>query len=336
MKKNDLIKLFSKKETKNLDKQNILKIFSSIEQPSDKSINNLEKNSRYKVLWENFMKENEMISIRKHDRFSYIPAHSHNYIELFIILQGEIHQNILGKKITLKAGELIFLNQKIEHEIEQCGEKDVAVNIIIRPKFFESIFDFICFDSKIRNFFLDSIFSYKSGNGLIFKTSEVESVQTLIYQILSEFINLNELSNYKIKLLISLLIIELVKESKNMIEINYQSYENDILFKVLNYIENNYTTASLEEVSQELNCNNYYISKLIKKNLNTTFIDIVQSKRLEKAVQLLETSDFTITHICETVGYENWNFFYKIFKNKFNMTPGAYSKKFKNSQNINN
>lgn len=320
MKKTELIHMFSEKNKVEIEK-NEINLYDNLDSISNS--NNL------KVLWENIMREDEMISIRKHTRFIDIPNHSHNFIELFFVLQGSVTHKILGSEIKLKEGELIFLNQGIFHEIKQCSDHDIAINIIIRPKFFESIFNFICFDSKLRDFFLDSIFSYKTGNGLFFKISEIPSLQKTMLEIISEFLQQDDFSRYRIQLLISLLITDLAKHSDSMIELNQQSYTDDILIKILNYIETKYSSGTLDEISKELNLPNYHVSKLVKMNLNTNFSELIQSKRLEKAAKLLINSNDSITKICDSVGYNNWSFFYKLFKKKFNTTPKEYREKYK-------
>ena len=59
----------------------------------------------------------ELINIRKHTRFINFPSHKHNYIEFNYVYQGKFTQVIDNKEIILQKGELIFLNQYINHEI---------------------------------------------------------------------------------------------------------------------------------------------------------------------------------------------------------------------------
>ena len=81
----------------------------------------------------------ELIDIRRHTRFVHFPKHKHNYIEFNYVYSGQLTQTIDEKKITLKQGELIFLNQYITHEIEASGEEDIIINFIIKPEFFDYI-----------------------------------------------------------------------------------------------------------------------------------------------------------------------------------------------------
>ena len=46
---------------------------------------------QFVVQWEKFLKPGEQIVVRKHTRFAYFPPHSHNYVEVFYVISGEIH-----------------------------------------------------------------------------------------------------------------------------------------------------------------------------------------------------------------------------------------------------
>ena len=59
-----------------------------------------------------------------------------------------------------------------------------------------------------------------------------------------------------------------------------------------------------------------------------TYSAYVQQIRLEKAEHLLISSEKTIEEIAENVGYNNKGYFYKIFQEKYGMTPSKFRKDF--------
>ena len=50
--------------------------------------------------------------------------------------------------------------------------------------------------------------------------------------------------------------------------------------------------------------------------------------RLEHSVNLILTSNLSITEICYECGFENLSWFYKQFVKKFGLTPVEYRKKY--------
>lgn len=74
------------------------------------------------------------------------------------------------------------------------------------------------------------------------------------------------------------------------------------------------------------------MSKLFKEEKGETFINFISDKRLEKSRQLLETTDLSIKEITADVGYNDQNYFSRIFKNKYGLSPKEY-RKVKNESN---
>ena len=51
---------------------------------------------------------------------------------------------------------------------------------------------------------------------------------------------------------------------------------------------------------------------------------MLQEKRLDEAEKLILNTDIPVTEIIFSVGYENTNFFYKKFNEKYGVTPREY------------
>ena len=80
----------------------------------------------------------ELITLRTHTRFAAFPAHTHNYVEIMYMCSGQtVHWVNGGPPLTLRAGELLFLNQHAVHQVERAGAEDVGVNFIVLPQFFD-------------------------------------------------------------------------------------------------------------------------------------------------------------------------------------------------------
>ena len=165
--------------------------------------------------------------------------------------------------------------------------------------------------------------SYK-GEYLYFKVSDEKGIQEILEKIIIEIYEPNIMSSTTIKLLVGLLIVELIKKPNNIEVYSEDNYDNLITIEVLKYIDKNYTNATLFEIAKTLKQPHYKISKLVKKQTNMTFKELLQEKRLNKAKQLLNETDISVVEIISLVGYENLTYFYKIFKEKYGYTPKNY------------
>lgn len=267
----------------------------------------------------------ELIHIRKHTRFVKFPEHKHNFIEFNYVYQGCLKQRIYGREIHLKQGELLFLNQHIMHELEESREEDIIINFIIKPEFFDYIISLLENNNPVINFLISTLYTNSSeGQYLHFKVSKNKEIQDIVESIIVELYEGNIVSKVKIKLLVGLLIVELIKKPDNIEIYAEDNYDSLIIMEVLKYIDKNYVNGTLFEISEKLNQPNYKISKLIKKQTDMTFKELLQEKRLNKARQLLNETNLSVVEIISLVGYENSTYFYKIFKEKYGYTPKTY------------
>lgn len=274
---------------------------------------------------EKFLRQDSLIMVRTHTRFTDFPKHKHDYIEMIYVYHGKMRQKVGDKPVVLKQGELLFLNQYIEHSIEASKEEDIIINFIIKPAFFEFVFSFITPDNKISSFLFNSVFQYTDYEQfLYFMVSEVKSIQELIHKMITEILYPSVLSESVIKLNMGLLLIELIKNIDKVQHMKKEATHQYFLIESLKYIDENFKTATLTELASKLNQSNYTMSKYIKEATYFTFKELLQEKRLSKAKDLLSGTKIPITRIIEEVGYSNVSYFYRIFKIKYGQTPKQY------------
>ena len=100
--------------------------------------------------------------------------------------------------------------------------------------------------------------------------------------------------------------------------------KDDRLVNILNYIQNNYQTVSLEDLAVKFHLSEPYISKYIKDKSGKTFGEHVSNVRMKKAKVLLKNGNMTVENIAYAVGYQNVEPFNRNFKKMFGMTPVQY------------
>ncbi len=81
---------------------------------------------------------------------------------------------------------------------------------------------------------------------------------------------------------------------------------------------------SLKKIAEVLKINPSYLSTLFKKETGVTLTDFVNKKRIEKAKQLLKTTNLQIQTIAQSCGMLDVNYFTKVFKKHTNQTPKEY------------
>ena len=102
---------------------------------------------------------------------------------------------------------------------------------------------------------------------------------------------------------------------------------NPIIKKVCDYVEENLAKdISLEMAADFAGVSSFYLSQLFKEEKGETYINYVSDKRLEKSCQLLAQTDLSIKEITATIGYNDQNYYSRIFKTKYGLSPKEYRK----------
>lgn len=102
---------------------------------------------------------------------------------------------------------------------------------------------------------------------------------------------------------------------------NNDSCKDERLIAMMNYIQSNYQTITLEQMTDEFHLSGPYISKYIHEKSGRTFMELVTNIRMKKARTLLKNGNMTVENIALAVGYPNVEHFNRTFRKKFNMTP---------------
>ncbi len=282
--------------------------------------------SGFKVESTKMLKKGKLFTIRPNTRFVDFPEHSHNYVEIIYMCSGTQRHLIDGTaEITLKTGELLLLNQNARHKMWAAGERDIAINMVVLPQFFNTALEMIGEDNQISRF----LFSGLTGKGhrinfLHFNVSDVIPVQNLIENLIWSVVfgqpnrrNINQIT-------MGLLFLQLLGLSDRLVSDEEDSLPDRIVMTALSEIEHNYQRASVGSVAAVCNVSPAYVSSKVKTITGKTFKEHLMEKRLTKAAALLKTTEISVSNIIYMVGYENTSYFYRKFEEKYGKSPKEY------------
>ena len=109
-----------------------------------------------------------------------------------------------------------------------------------------------------------------------------------------------------------------------MSDVKIESVKDERYIAMLNFIQANYKTVSLTDMSETFHLTEPYISKYIKEKSGKTFGELVTNAKMKKARTLLRNSIMTVENIAYEAGYQNVEHFNRQFKKLFGMTPLEY------------
>ncbi|MCU6748422.1 response regulator [Faecalicatena acetigenes] len=99
----------------------------------------------------------------------------------------------------------------------------------------------------------------------------------------------------------------------------------DTIEKIKIYIQRNYhKNLTVEFLASLFYMNSSYLSHLFRKTTGEKFAQYVNAVRIEKAKDLLASTDRKLYQIAKAVGYDNSKYFFRVFKKYEGMTPEQY------------
>ena len=115
-------------------------------------------------------------------------------------------------------------------------------------------------------------------------------------------------------------------------ELSELTSNNKHVIKILHYIEEHITeNLTLRTISAQMNLSREYTSYIFKKEMGKTLTAYVNERKLLLAKELIADGSMTLTDIASYLGYENYNYFSRIFKNNLGITPIALKQKMHDS-----
>jgi YesN/AraC family two-component response regulator len=105
----------------------------------------------------------------------------------------------------------------------------------------------------------------------------------------------------------------------------------DLFDSVMQIIHKEYANPSLtlDIIAQKVNLSPSYLAKLFKKHHLISMNDFINDVRLQRASDLIITTDDTITAIMEKSGFSARSHFFTLFKKSYGLSPNQYRSQFR-------
>ncbi len=111
-------------------------------------------------------------------------------------------------------------------------------------------------------------------------------------------------------------------------ELDRMIYHNVMRLRpIITYIASHYKEKIyIETLAEMITVSPDYFTKMFKDSIGRTPIDYINGLRINRAMQMLATTDTSVNDISDQLGFSNSNYFHKIFKQYMETSPAAYRK----------
>ncbi len=267
-------------------------------------------------------------SIAKQFNFPNGLCHNCNYYTLIYVMEGCGHLNINEISFDIKEGDFYFIPPFINYALTTQPES-ICLCINLRRSFIAAEHKFIFqYDSRLSNFIAQSLEPDTSMSWLALHTDNNSILRDFVLQIFAEYINQESFSNGAMKNYLSLMFIAIMRNTNTKVESSaYLSHSEKCYQQISEYIKQNYQTATLTSVSEQMHFSKQYICRIIKNVSGKTFNSLLMEIRLSIVCQYLTDSNLTLGSIAELCGFSAASHLSKVFKECYGVTPTAYRRK---------
>lgn len=105
--------------------------------------------------------------------------------------------------------------------------------------------------------------------------------------------------------------------------------QSKLIHRIMDYINQEYSNPNLGlgMIASNFNISEGYVSSLFKEQAGINFTEYVEKQRIDKACELLKTSNQSINDISEQIGYNSVQSFRRAFKRLHGFSPSELRKK---------
>ena len=228
------------------------------------------------------------------------------------VCYDSLKEGILNKNINITIRQSLLLNMRtrnttmlfreIENFLDSAKEKKYGVDLI---RLFMSEF-IVGMEQYILESQIEGVESYSENYNIHELLAKFESTEEIKAWCHAFIANVFRKANFS-------------PEGSNKNNI-------DIANRIKEYIDLHYKhkELSLESLVGELYLNPCYISSVFKKVTELSIKDYITAKRMEKAKELINSTQLSLLEISDEVGYNDPYYFSKRFKKHFGLSPTKF------------
>lgn len=259
---------------------------------------------------------------------------SHDFWEFIFIEKGEMLITAGEKKYILKAGELAFHRPGEFHAVAAHG--GTTPNFIVCS--------FIS-DSPCMHYFEHKILALNGfeKDNLYQAVAYAKKVFTYLVEIepgvsgMKRLEDAPEGTDQMVQNHLELMLLNLYQRSDSeKIEKRAESLakiirEKKLTESIVKYLEQHLCEQlALDKIANDLGYCISQIQKLFKAEMGQSIIDYFIDLKIEEAKRLIKEANYNFTQIAYILGYNNVNYFSRLFKQRTGITPSEYAKIIKN------
>lgn len=246
----------------------------------------------------------------------YRSSHFHHEWELLWVLDAPLKVTWQKKEFTLQPGDIVLFPPNLAHELHQTERIStfLCLQIASGGTFLPS--NIVTRDIEVRKYLDESAYGQLRRD--ILEIAEKYFRAEDFYELLCFG---------KCALVLHSLLTAIPCQILSAEEAANESQKNARLMRLTEFVEANFRhKIRLADFAQAEGCNVSYLSHFIRKTMNQTFQDYVNSVRFRHACKLIAEGKLSMISISMEAGFSDYRYFSRAFQEAYGMTPAEYGR----------
>ncbi|MUH34477.1 helix-turn-helix domain-containing protein [Zobellia amurskyensis] len=281
---------------------------------------------------EQFKGENALVEFYSNDLAAHLKKneaivhrpHKHDFFLCVLFTKGSGTHEIDFSSYSIKEGSLFFLKPGQTHSWKFNTQAEGYI-------FFhtQSFFELSISDIKLNQF--PFYYSYKNPPYLNLSPVELQKIASRFNEINEEYHVDTVYKKQKLVSIINLVYIDLSRmyASFDETEKTVSSTYLKILSDLEHIIELFYRTEKKANFyADKLNITTKHLNRVTKSTLGKTTTELITERILLEAKRLMVHSENSLAYVADSLGYEDYAYFSRVFKAKTQVTPLEFKKRY--------
>lgn len=249
-------------------------------------------------------------------------VHTHENFELLYVLNGSVCVNVEEEEFDLNPRDMLVVNPNKRHSYRGDSDVFLAEFVISYMKLEELL------EQEMILFWCNSVMD---------KNEAYDELRQIITQIFNQY-NANDARGhiYLKSLYYQLLHVLTSNFLLTSSNIRFQAEKDrtdDRMQEIMRYLGVNFRqNISLQDLADKMYLSTAYLSKYIKKSCGITYMELINSVRLDKSMEELVYTDTAVMKIAMDCGFASAAAYNKVFKEKYGCTPSEFRKRIREEQ----
>lgn len=261
----------------------------------------------------------------------FLTEHTHGFVELVCITRGCGIHTIDGHTVRTRRGDIFLIDYGVKHNFHPLSEPFEWINCIFRPELLCDVFSTQeSAASLLYYIFYHNKLSDPNAVTLnINLRSDNEDVSSMFEDMLREY---NDKKHGYEDILEHYLMIILTKIARRIFSETENRGDMSISGDIIGDVINRLNRSEPGSVSAKQLADSYFLSQSsfstkFKEKVGMSFLEYVTRLRINRACELLLTTELQIGEIQSCTGYQDAKAFYRAFRRCTGMTPTKYRDK---------